>query len=29
MNSTIGFKPEKAAPTARPVKPYSVIGVAI
>ena len=26
MNSTMGFSPPKAAPTARPVKPCSVIG---
>jgi hypothetical protein len=29
MNSTIGFNPPKAAPTPRPVKPCSVIGVSI
>ena len=29
MNSTIGFSPANAAPTPRPAKPYSVIGVSI
>ena len=29
MNSTIGFSPAKAAPTASPAKPCSVIGVSI
>ncbi len=29
MNSTIGFSPFSAAPTAMPVKPCSVIGVSI
>jgi hypothetical protein len=29
MNSTMGLRPAKAAPTARPVKPCSVIGVSI
>ncbi len=29
MNSTIGFRPFMAAPTAMPVKPCSVIGVSI
>ena len=29
MNSTIGLRPAKAAPTARPAKPCSVIGVSI
>ena len=29
MNSTIGFSPPKAAPTPRPVKPCSVIGVSM
>ena len=29
MNSTIGFRPFSAAPTAMPVKPCSVIGVSI
>ncbi len=29
MNSTIGFSPLMAAPTAMPVKPCSVIGVSM
>ena len=29
MNSTIGRKPESAEPTAKPVKPASVIGVSM
>ena len=29
MNSTIGFRPAIAAPTPRPAKPYSVIGVSM
>ena len=29
MNSTIGFRPFSAAPTAMPVKPCSVIGVSM
>ena len=29
MNSTIGRSPAKPAPTPRPAKPYSVIGVSI
>ncbi len=29
MNSTIGFSPSIAAPTAMPVKPCSVIGVSM
>ena len=29
MNSTIGFSPAMAAPTPRPAKPCSVIGVSI
>jgi hypothetical protein len=29
MNSTIGLRPVKAAPTAMPVKPCSVIGMSI
>ena len=29
MNSTIGFKPDIAAPTPMPAKPCSVIGVSI
>ena len=29
MNSTIGFSPVSAAPTAMPAKPCSVIGVSI
>ena len=29
MNSTMGFRPSKAAPTPRPAKPCSVMGVSI
>ena len=29
MNSTMGLKPIKPAPTAKPVNPHSVIGVSI
>lgn len=29
INSTIGFNPDKAAPTPKPVNPASVIGVSI
>ena len=29
MNSTIGFSPANAAPTPRPAKPCSVIGVSM